>query len=108
MNRNPNKRLGSGLLDSEELKSHVFFSDIDFNKFLYKKFTPPDLKNCEGIDNMKKEKEKAYHLSFMKKEMNNNLKEDIANSRKSSDREIKGWTFIGRNNHSKSMKNFRK
>ena len=100
--------MGSGLLDADELKSDLFFSDIDFNKFLYKKFTPPDLNNFEGADNYNSNKAKPFHYSFKKKEMNKNLTEDIANSKKTSIRDIEGWTFIGNKNHSKTMKNFRK
>ena len=100
--------MGSGLLDADELKGHEFFSDLDFNKFLYKKFTPPNLNNFDGMSNLNKDKnDKAFHLSFLKKEMNINLKEDIANKKKSSERDIEGWTFIGRST-SKSMKNLRK
>ncbi len=116
MNRNPNRRLGSGLLDAEELKSHIFLADIDFNKFLYKKFTPPNLnknedqlKNYENYNEIKNEK--PFHFSFMEKEMKNNLNEDIANKKKSSERDVEGWSFIAVNNksklRSKSVKNLK-
>ena len=63
--------MGSGLLDADELKSHIFFSDLDFNKYLYKKFTPPDLNNYYGINS---NKEKPFHNSFKKRDININLK----------------------------------
>ena len=32
LNRNPNKRLGSGDGDAEEVKQHKFLADVDWNK----------------------------------------------------------------------------
>ena len=56
----------------------------------------------------KAKNEKPFHFSFMEKEMKNNLNEDIAQRKKSSDRDIEGWTFIAMNNRSKSVKNIKK
>lgn len=37
LNRNPNKRLGSGPSDAEEVKSHEFFADVDWDFIAAKK-----------------------------------------------------------------------
>lgn len=39
--RNPKNRLGSGADGEEKLKSHIFFSGIDYNALLRKELTPP-------------------------------------------------------------------
>jgi hypothetical protein len=31
LNRNPHKRLGSGVLDAEEIKAHPFFTKVNIN-----------------------------------------------------------------------------
>mmetsp|Transcript_27237 Transcript_27237/g.20385 ORF Transcript_27237/g.20385 Transcript_27237/m.20385 type:complete len:113 (+) Transcript_27237:2256-2594(+) len=36
LNRNPNKRLGAGPTDAEEIKKHPFFNEIDWEK-VYKR-----------------------------------------------------------------------
>eukprot|EP00541_Cyclophora_tenuis_P019054 CAMPEP_0116579464 /NCGR_PEP_ID=MMETSP0397-20121206/22265_1 /TAXON_ID=216820 /ORGANISM="Cyclophora tenuis, Strain ECT3854" /LENGTH=275 /DNA_ID=CAMNT_0004108945 /DNA_START=101 /DNA_END=928 /DNA_ORIENTATION=+ len=41
LTRDPNKRLGSGHTDAEEIKSHEFFSDIDWEKLAKGDITPP-------------------------------------------------------------------
>lgn len=41
LNRNPTKRLGSGVSDAEEVKAHKYFSDIDWEMVLNKKYPPP-------------------------------------------------------------------
>ncbi len=41
MERDAKKRLGGGSRDAEEVKEHLFFADIDWNKFLKKQVQPP-------------------------------------------------------------------
>ena len=41
MNRNPNKRLGAGPLDAEEVKRHPWFTGINWDDALLRKLTPP-------------------------------------------------------------------
>ena len=48
LERNPNKRLGGGDRDAEEIKEHPYFKDIDWNKVYEKKIKPPNF-----IDYMK-------------------------------------------------------
>eukprot|EP01137_Pigoraptor_chileana_P006815 Opistho-2@51572 len=56
LDRDPTKRIGSGPTDAEEIKSHLFFKDVDWAKLLRKEYTPPfnpgvsgqmDLKNFD-------------------------------------------------------------
>lgn len=50
MDRNSKDRLGSGNLDSEEIKSHPFFDDINWDDVLAKRTSPewiPPIKNAE-------------------------------------------------------------
>jgi serine/threonine protein kinase len=41
LTRNPQKRLGGGPLDAEEVKSHPWFSDINWDDVINKKLKPP-------------------------------------------------------------------
>lgn len=38
--RDPNRRLGGGKRDAEEIKTHLFFSSIDWQR-VYEKLEPP-------------------------------------------------------------------
>lgn len=99
MNRNPYKRLGSGLLDADELKTHAFFSDIDFNKILFKKFKPPILSH---EDSLSLDNKQIFNFGedYI---VNKDLTEDMQNKKKTNENEIQGWTFIGK--RSKTLKN---
>ena len=41
MNRNPNKRLGAGPLDADEIKKHAWFAGINWDDVYNRKLTPP-------------------------------------------------------------------
>ena len=41
LNRNPSKRLGAGQEGSEEIKTHPFFNEIDWQEVRKKKLAPP-------------------------------------------------------------------
>lgn len=41
LNRNPNKRLGAGPQDAEEIKQHAFFKGTDWQKVYERKLEPP-------------------------------------------------------------------
>ncbi len=87
LSRNPNKRLGSSLLDANELKQHPFFAGIDFNKITNKQFIPIKFK--------KENKEKSIKEFVHNKE----ILEDMKCNKKSADTSIEGWTFIGNNKY---------
>lgn len=58
LTRDPNKRLGAGPSDSQEIKNHAYFKDTDFEKFLRKEVTPPyipKIKNKADISHFDKE-----------------------------------------------------
>jgi len=90
LQRNPNKRLGAGHLDADELKTHPFFCDVDFNKILYKKFKPPVLATEEKL-------EKGGLIFDQDYIVNKDLSDDMRKRKKSQGNEIEGWTFIGKN-----------
>ena len=41
LNRNPNKRLGSGKLGAEEIKAHPWFKRVNWNEVMERKLNPP-------------------------------------------------------------------
>lgn len=41
LNRNPHKRLGASTLGAEDIKTHAFFKEIDWNEALERKLSPP-------------------------------------------------------------------
>ncbi len=41
LTRDPNRRLGSGKTDAEEIKRHPFFKDVNFDDVLNKRIPPP-------------------------------------------------------------------
>lgn len=41
MNRNPAKRLGAGPRDSEDIKSHIFFKDVDWRMVIERRLPVP-------------------------------------------------------------------
>jgi serine/threonine protein kinase len=98
MNRNPNKRLGSGYLDSAEIKSHQFFAGIDFKKIKLKQFIPPRVKDATSFKNDNSLKIPKI-ITDQTYSPNKILMDDMIQNKKSSDASIEGWTFIG--GHSK-------
>lgn len=41
LTRDPNRRLGAGKEDAEEVKKHPFFKDVNFDDILHKRIPPP-------------------------------------------------------------------
>ena len=41
LNRNPQKRLGAGVRDSEEIKEHPFFDGVNWDDVIERKLTVP-------------------------------------------------------------------
>ncbi len=95
MNRNPNKRLGSGILDSEEIKNHPFFSTTNFKKFMQGQFIPPKF-IIEYLTSTNKTNSCKFPMHMMNNFVcNKDLFEDMKTNKKSADTSIEGWTFIG-------------
>jgi hypothetical protein len=41
LNRNPNRRLGAGATDAEEIKKHPFFEGLDWDKIYNRGYPVP-------------------------------------------------------------------
>lgn len=41
LTRDPNRRLGSGKADAEEIKAHPFFKDVNWDDVVNKRIPPP-------------------------------------------------------------------
>ncbi|KAI0086582.1 hypothetical protein BDY19DRAFT_908252 [Irpex rosettiformis] len=48
LTRDPNRRLGSGKTDAEEIKRHPFFKDVNFDDVLGKRIPPPYFPTING------------------------------------------------------------
>uniref|UniRef100_A0A4W4FRW1 protein kinase C n=1 Tax=Electrophorus electricus TaxID=8005 RepID=A0A4W4FRW1_ELEEL len=58
LRRNPERRLGAGERDAEEVKKHPFFRNLDWAALLAKKIRPPfvpTLKGCDDVSNFDEE-----------------------------------------------------
>ena len=53
LNKDPEKRIGSGKEGAENIKKHPFFSDIDWNKALNKELRPPFIPKIENETDIK-------------------------------------------------------
>ena len=83
LQKDPKKRLGGGIRDSEEIKEHIFFKDVDWNKVYEKKLKPPlalKLINSMMI---------VFNRPKFFAEQNNYGESYNENS-------LKGWTFINK------------
>ena len=99
--KNPDKRLGSKY-DIEEIKDHIYFKDIDWDKVYNKKFHPPQF--IKGINNIQFLNIPDYSMDYN----NNDNHEDLFNNEKSNyinendnsknDKIYEGWSFIRKNN----------
>lgn len=105
LHRNPNKRLGSGVLDSEEIKNHCFFSCINFDLIMSKNFIPPNflmchlaketnINVCEEQNNFHKKKDKFPCHIIQEIVFNKEVSDDMKTNKKSLGTNIEGWTFI--------------
>ena len=52
LQRDPNKRLGSGIRDAMEIREHKYFKDVNWNDVYLKKIKPPVMKNYKKVVKM--------------------------------------------------------
>jgi serine/threonine protein kinase len=82
LQKDPKKRLGGGSRDAEEIKEHIFFEDVDWNKVYEKKIIPP---KAMKINNNMFLFNKPKNFADEKK-----LEEIFG------DNSLQGWTFINK------------
>ena len=87
----PNKRIGNGTKDAEEIKAHPYFQDVDWDKYLKKEIKPP------FVPKVKNEMDLKYFDKVFTEE-SINVKQQVPRSRVQS--EYFGFTFT-----SNSVKN---
>lgn len=83
LNRNPNKRLGSSVLDAEEIKNHKFFSVINW-KEVYERY---QLKRKLELD------KPPIRLFQLKEKIFPNLMETEINQNEKLNH-FDGWSFV--------------
>ena len=84
LQRNPQKRLGGGERDAEEIKEHIFFKDVDWDKIYKKQIKPPPFLKLENSSMIVFNKPKYF--------ADENLYGEIF-----GDNSLQGWTFINQN-----------
>lgn len=91
LNRDPNKRLGGGIADSEEIKKHPFFCNVNFEEIYYQHFIPPDIfsKKIEKSPNSNELTESQWYCN---KELKNDMKPNV---KCENDNYIENWDFDG-------------
>lgn len=90
LEKDPNKRLGA-LKDIEDIKNHVFFKGIDWDKVKNKQYKPPPLEYEQN------EKENIQNIFFEDDELfiedNDKIEDDEINDKK---KEYRGWNYMKR------------
>ncbi len=91
LDRDPHKRLGSGPTDFEEIKSHPYFSSIDFDKLMRKEIKPPFKPNvADGQD------VQNFDTCFTLEEARDSVV--AAPTGKADTSNFDGFTFVPKNN----------
>ncbi len=79
LNRNPNRRLGAGPTDAEEIKKHPFFDCIDWDRILKRDYEVP----------------KPNIRQIITQEINSSIFEDTPiNIDGVNNNNIPGWSFV--------------
>lgn len=109
LNKNPTKRLGAGKKDSEELKTHPFFSDVNWESVLERKQKMPkpvlrDIKKSSvnladiaygeyaGIGRVASSKEVEYQRAIQERGVTYGANPDADDLDRNK---IPGWSFVG-------------
>ena len=84
LERDPNKRLGGGLKDAQEIKEHPYFQDVDWDLIYNKKVKPPPANNYTN---------KMMHVYHRPRLFAN---DDYVNNSNDKDYQniLPGWSFI--------------
>ena len=87
LEKNPEKRLGGGLKDAQEIKEHEYFKDVNWDLVYNKKIKPPFYSNYSN------KTMKVYHKprEFVNEDhLNNTTNRQLKNI-------LPGWSFINNN-----------
>ena len=84
LERDPNKRLGGGIKDAQEIKEHPYFKDVDWDKIYKKEIKPPIFMNYMS---------KMIHF-YHKPRIFSNEELINSNSDKPDPNMLMGWSFI--------------
>ena len=87
LEKNPEKRLGGGLKDAQEIKEHEYFKDVNWDLVYNKKIKPPFYNNYSN------KTMKVYHKprEFVNEDhLNNTTNRQLKNI-------LPGWSFINNN-----------
>ena len=82
LEKDPNKRLGGGEKDAQEIKEHPYFKDVDWEKVYNKKIKPPIFMNYMS---------KMIHYYHKTRLFAN---DNLLNTDKSNPNDLMGWSFI--------------
>ena len=81
LEKEPKKRLGGGVEDANEIKSHPYFSDVNWDDVYHKRICPPKLKNYS------KPMEIFSNPKYFQKD-------DELMQHYSSESYLNGWSFV--------------
>lgn len=93
MNRNPNKRLGAGPTDAEEIKKHAFFDSLSWDKVAARQYEVP----------------KPFMRPINPQEITINIFEDATldgNGEQVNYNDIPGWSFVTPQEQEQNMQIF--
>lgn len=88
MTKDPNKRLGGGPGDGEEVQNTAFFSGTDWSAVYSKQVTPPFKPNISGDDDVKYFDKEFVNLPVVNSEIGEKGKKDVAH--------FEGFTYTGK------------
>ena len=84
LERNPSKRLGGGGRDAQEIKEHLYFKDVDWNKIYQKKIKPPTFVNYMDKSIKKYPRPKLFANDDLLIKTGDILEQNM----------LKGWSFV--------------
>ncbi|XP_055388711.1 serine/threonine-protein kinase Sgk2-like [Condylostylus longicornis] len=90
--RDPNRRLGGGKRDAEEIKAHPFFATVDWQRVYYKLEPPPFRPTLVSKTDVQ-----YFDKEFVKLPANNSEVPDSALSQAVRDDMFQGFSYDGRN-----------